>query len=225
MKVAVVIPALNEAGSIAAVLADLPASVRKVVVDNGSTDDTARIAADAGAEVVHEARRGYGAACQAGLRHLASGPPDVVVILDGDHADDPTLLDRLLEPIRDDRADLVLADRSRTADPGALTRVQKYGNRLATLLIRGVTGHRYADMGPFRAIRWSALERLQMRDPTWGWNVEMQIKAVRRGLRVIEIPLPYRARRAGQSKISGDLRGAARASVRIVWAVGRYRLE
>jgi glycosyltransferase involved in cell wall biosynthesis len=223
MRVAVLIPALDEAASLPFVLADLPAVERVVVVDNGSTDDTAAVARACGADVVVEPRRGYGRAVLAGMAHLRADPPDVVVILDADHADPAERLADLVQPIAEDRADLVQTDRTRTADPGALTFTQRYGNALATILIALTTGHRYRDMGPFRAIRWTSLERLGMEDPTYGWNVEMQTKAVRRGLRILEIPLPYRARSRGVSKISGSLRGAARAGVRILWAVMYYR--
>jgi glycosyltransferase involved in cell wall biosynthesis len=193
-----------------------------IVVDNGSTDDTAEVARAAGAEVVSEPRRGYGTAVLAGITALEADPPRVVVILDADHSDRPELLGRLTAPILAGDADMVLSDRSRTAAPGALTRVQRFGNRFATALMWVASGHRYRDMGPFRAIGWDALQSLRMEDPTWGWNVEMQLKAVHAGLRIREIPVPYGARRAGESKISGDLRGATRAGGRILWAVGRY---
>lgn len=221
-SIAVVIPALNEEDALPGVLAALPPSARAIVVDNGSTDRTAEVARAAGATVISEPRRGYGSAVQAGIRWLQEDPPAVLVILDADHADRPELLPHLVDPILEDRADFVLADRTLTAAPGALTRTQRAGNALATSLIRLVTGHRYRDMGPFRALRWSAVVAMDLRDPTYGWNVEMQIKAVRAGLRILEIPLPYGVRRAGRSKISGDLRGAARAGRRILWAVGYY---
>lgn len=229
MRVAVLIPALNEADSLPSVWADLaPLRAageidRVVVVDNGSTDDTAAVARALGAEVVYAPRRGYGTAVQAGLNHVRADPPGVVVILDADHADPIERLPELVAPIRSGAADLVMTDRTRTAEPGALTGVQRFGNRLATTLIHLTTGHRYRDMGPFRAIRFEALERLGLEDPTWGWNVEMQMKAVHHGLKVLELPLPYRARARGRSKISGSLQGAARAGVRILWAVHRYR--
>jgi glycosyltransferase involved in cell wall biosynthesis len=222
MRVAVVIPALNEEASLPAVLADLPPVDRVIVADNGSTDRTAEVARAAGAIVVHEPRRGYGSAVLAGLARLAADPPGIVVILDADHADDPRRLPELIAPIVDGRADLVLSDRSRTAEPGALQPAQRFGNRLATAMIWWSTGHRYRDLGPFRAIRWRALERLEMEDPTWGWNVEMQLKAVQRGLRIVELATPYRARRVGVSKISGTVRGSLRAGGRILWAVRRY---
>ncbi len=225
MRTAAVIPALNEEGSLPRVLADLAAAgvQRIVVADNGSTDRTADIAREAGATVVGEPRRGYGSACLAGLAALRSDPPDVVLIVDGDHAIYIEDLPALLAPLLAGEADLVLGDRTRRAEPGSLTPQQRHGNRLATGLIRGVTGHAYRDMGPFRAIRWTALERLQMEDPTWGWNVEMQIKAVKRGLRVLEVDVGYRNRAAGVSKISGSLRGTLRAGAKILWATWRYR--
>lgn len=221
-QVAVVIPALNEEISLPGVLASLPDGPRVVVVDNGSTDRTAEVARQGGAEVVSEPRRGYGSAVLAGMARLADDPPQALVIIDADHADRPELLAHLVGPILADEADLVLSDRSRTAAPGALSRPQIFGNAFATRLMWGVAGHRFADMGPFRAIRWSSLMALQMRDPTWGWNVEMQLKAVQHGLRIIERAVPYGARRGGRSKISGDLRGVVKAGTRIVWAVGRY---
>ena len=221
--VAVVIPALDEEASLPHVLADLPDGVRVVVVDNGSTDQTAEVAREGGAEVVSEPQRGYGTAVLAGLQHLASDPPRVVVILDADHADHPELLDQLTGPILRDEVDMVLSDRTRTAEPGALEPTQRFGNWFATRLMRLTTGHRFADMGPYRAVRWTSLRSLEMEDPTWGWNVEMQLKAVRRGLRIREVEMPYRRRRAGRSKISGTLRGSAKAGYRILWAVRRYR--
>lgn len=223
LRVAVLIPALDEAESLPGVLASLPAVERVVVIDNGSTDATAAVARAHGAEVVSAPRRGYGTAVQAGIHRLRSDPPDVVVILDADGADPGERLFDLVLPIAAGHADLVSTDRTRTAEPGALTPVQRYGNLLSVWLIARVTGRRYRDMGPFRAIRWSSLVALDMSDPTWGWNVEMQIKAVKLGLRILEVPLPYRARARGRSKISGSLRGAARAGARILWAVNRYR--
>lgn len=221
MRVAVVIPALNEAAALPHLLPRIAAD-RVVVVDNGSTDGTSEVAARLGAEVVGEPERGYGAAVLAGMRHLADDPPDVLVILDADLAHDPEDLALLVDPIARDRADLVLADRSATAEPGALTPPQRFGNALAVALIALRTGARTRDLGPFRAIRWRSLESLGMRDRTWGWNVEMQLKAVQHGLRIREIPLPCRARAHGRSKISGSLVGSVRAGARILWAVHHY---
>jgi glycosyltransferase involved in cell wall biosynthesis len=228
-RIGVVLPALDEAGSLPAVLADLRAlqatglTLDVVLVDNGSTDGTGDIGREAGITVLVEPRRGYGTAVQRGFAHLAADPPAVVVVLDADHADDPLRLPDLVQPVLTDRADLVLADRTLTAEPHALSAVQVFGNALSTWLIARTTGHRYRDMGPFRAIRWESLVQLEMEDPTWGWNVEMQMKAVHHGLRILELPLPYRRRRAGRSKIGGSLTGATRAGVRILQAVRRYR--
>jgi len=198
------------------------ATLSYLVVDNGSTDDTAEVARDLGAQVIHEGRRGYGSACLAGLAYLRDHPPDTVVFLDADFSDHPEEISLLLDPILEDRADLVMGDRTRLATPGALMPQQRFGNALATRLIAWQTGHRYRDMGPFRAIRWNAIESLRMSDPTWGWNVEMQMRAVQHGLRVLEIPVKYRPR-IGQSKISGTLKGSLRAGGKILWAVWRYR--
>lgn len=222
-SVAVVIPALDEAGSIAGVLQALPPGVRAVVVDNGSVDDTPEIARQCGAIVVRARRRGYGTAVLAGFEALRADPPDVVVVLDADHADDPSLIGRLVDPIARGEADLAIGDRSRTAEPGALTTVQRLGNRLAVRAIAMASGRRFHDLGAYRAIRWTCIDKLALVDPTWGFNVEMNLKALRLGLRIVEVPLPYRRRRAGRSKISGTIVGSARAGYRIVRAVQRYR--
>jgi glycosyltransferase involved in cell wall biosynthesis len=220
--IAVVIPALNEADNLTQVIRDLPDGLRVLVVDNGSTDETAAVARAAGALVYLEPKRGYGNAVLRGIEALSTAPPEILVILDADHSDHPELLPRLTQPIEADIADMVLANRTQSAEPGALTPPQRFGNWLATRLISLSTGVSYADMGPFRAIRWSALRALNMSDPTWGWNVEMQMKAAHHNLRILEVSLPYRCRRAGESKISGNMSGAIRAGTRILWAVGRY---
>jgi len=222
VRVAVLIPVLNEELALPRVLAELPAGLRVVVCDNGSTDASAALARAAGAEVVPWPKRGYGGAVQAGLRHLRADPPDAVVIMDGDHSADPDDLPALLGPIERGEADMVLGDRTERAARGSMPPQQVWGNVLATALIRLQTGHRYRDMGPFRAIRWGALERLDMEDPTWGWNVEMQLKALRHGVRVLEVPVRYRTR-IGTSKISGTVSGVARAGAKILWACWRYR--
>jgi glycosyltransferase involved in cell wall biosynthesis len=193
-----------------------------IVVDNGSTDRTAQVARAHGAQVVHEPHRGYGSACLAGMAALA---PDVTVVafMDGDGSDDPADLPRLLEPIVRGDADMVLGSRVLgERETGALTPQQRFGNALATVLLRALHGARYSDLGPFRAIRREALDRLGMRDTSFGWTVEMQIKAARHGLRVQEIPVHYRKRRAGQSKISGTLRGTISAGAKITWTIFRY---
>jgi glycosyltransferase involved in cell wall biosynthesis len=221
LSVGVIIPALNEEQALPAVLAELPPGVDEVlVVDNGSTDRTAEVARQAGARVVREPRRGYGSACLCGLSHL--GCHDVVVFLDGDRSDHPEALPRLIQPIADHRADLVLGSRLLgDREEGAMPPQSVWGNRLACFLMRWLFRVRYTDLGPFRAIRRDALERLAMRDRNFGWTVEMQIKAARAGLRIREIPLPYR-RRIGQSKISGTLKGTLLAGYKILATIFRY---
>jgi hypothetical protein len=172
-----------------------------------------------------ESQRGYGAACLRGVHELTSQmiPPDVVVFLDGDFADDPTELPWLLEPIRAGTADLVIGSRTLgEAEPGALTVQQRVGNRLATTLIRGIYGQKYSDLGPFRAIRLPALVALGMSDRGYGWTVEMQVRAARVGLRVAEVPVSYRKRVAGRSKISSTVKGTLGASYKIVFTILRH---
>ncbi|MEC7518491.1 MAG: glycosyltransferase family 2 protein [Myxococcota bacterium] len=224
MLIDVVIPALDEEEALPHVLAAIPeGAVRRVVVaDNGSRDRTAEVARAAGAEVVREPRRGYGAACLKALAHLRRDPPDVVVFLDGDHSDHPEELPRLLAPIARGEADLVVGSRALGhAERGALTPQQRVGNAIACVALRLVYGARYTDLGPFRAIRWEALERLGMVDLDYGWTVEMQIKAARRRIAHAEVPVSYR-RRIGVSKVSGTLRGTLGASRKILWVLARH---
>ena len=225
MRVAVVIPALNEEEALPQVLADLRAlrPGRVVVVDNGSTDRTAHLALEGGAELVLEERRGYGSACLAGFAHLEENPPEIVVVLDADGSDHVEDLPLLLRPILKGEADLVLGERVSLATRGALLPNQRFGNLLATRLIRRWTGWTYRDMGPFRAVRWEALQLLRMSDPAYGWNVEMQMKAVQHGLRIQEVPVRYRLRGGGRSKISGTLRGTLKAGIGILRAAWRYK--
>lgn len=223
VSVDVVIPALDEEQALPKVIAEVPSTtVRRVVVaDNGSTDRTAEVAAAAGAEVVHEPERGYGAACLAALSHLEADPPDVVVFVDGDYSDHPAELDGLVAPILNDEADLVIGSRvtGRRAS-GALTVQQQVGNAIACRALRMLYGVHYTDLGPFRAIRWSTLQSLAMEDRNFGWTVEMQIKAAKQGVRYQEVPVSYRPR-IGVSKISGTLRGSVRAGAKILWLLGR----
>jgi len=212
------------------VLADLPRTgtgfqVREVVVvDNGSTDRTADVAREAGASVIAEPRRGYGSACLAGLAHLRREPPDLVAFLDADYSDDPSQLPELLEPIVTGRAELAIGSRLRgRPEPGSLTAAQAFGSRLAALLLRFLFGLAATDLGPFRAIRWQALQTLGMRDRDFGWTVEMQARAARMALRVIEVPVRYRPR-VGRSKISGTLRGVLGAGWKILFTIARVRL-
>ncbi len=223
-RIGVIIPALNEEASIGRVLADVPKWVDDiVVVDNGSTDDTASRAAGAGARVVPETRRGYGQACLTGLAAL--GASDIVVFLDGDYSDYPEEMGALVGPILDERADLVIGSRTLGgAERGSLTPQQRVGNWLACRLIRWFWGTRYTDLGPFRAIRASALTGLNMADRTYGWTVEMQVKAARQRLSVLEVPVRYR-RRIGKSKISGTLRGVVAAGAKILGTLFRLALD
>lgn len=226
-SVDVVIPAYNEEASLPLVLAAIPAeSVRRVVVaDNNSTDRTAELAREAGAEVVTAERQGYGSACLAGLGHLRrSGPPDLVVFLDGDYSDHPDELPWVVEPILRGDADLVIGSRTLgQRERGALLPQARVGNVIACVLIRILYRHRYTDLGPFRAVRWDALERLRMRDPDFGWTAEMQVKALRHKLRVAEVPVSYR-KRVGVSKITGTLKGSVLAGYKILTTVFRFSL-
>jgi glycosyltransferase involved in cell wall biosynthesis len=222
MQIAVIIPALNEEQAIGQVLAELPRDLVSdvIVVDNGSTDGTATAAAAAGARVVPEPRRGYGSACLRGIAELRE--PDVVVFLDGDHSDYPEDLPSLVEPIVEDQADLVIGSRALGGpEAGSLTPQQVFGNRFACFLFALIYRRRFTDLGPFRAVRYSSLLELGMADPDFGWTVEMQIKAVKRGLRVLEVPVRYRPR-IGRSKISGTLRGAVLAGHKIVSTILRH---
>ncbi len=208
LPTAVIIPARNEAEGLGRLLPLLRSHslTQVVVVDNGSRDGTAEVGRATGATVVRERRIGYGAACHAGIRALAESVR-IVVFLDADLADDPAELPRLVRPIACGDADLTIGVRVRARrEPGSMTVPQRFGNWLATTLIRLGWRHEYADLGPFRAIERSALDRLDMRDRRFGWTVEMQIRAVEERLRIVEVRVPYR-RRVGRSKISGTVRG------------------
>jgi len=227
-RVVVIIPALNEEASLPFVLRDLPAVGRVIVVDNGSTDRTADVAAAAGATVVAEPKRGYGAACLRGLTAIIelidSGepPPQIVVFLDADYSDEPGGLPDLVQPIFAGVAEFVLGSRLLgQREPGAMPPQSVFGNRLACFLMRVLFGIRYTDLGPFRAIDYRRLTELGMTDRNFGWTVEMQIKAARHGLRTIEVPVPYRCR-IGQSKISGTVWGSLRAGYKILFLIGKY---
>jgi glycosyltransferase involved in cell wall biosynthesis len=217
--VSVIIPALDEEAPIAQVVREclatgLPDDI--IVVDNGSTDQTAQRAREAGATVVAEPRHGYGRACAAGVRAL-SPECDIVVFLDGDGSDCPELMSQLVDPIAEGEYDFVIGSRTRgKREPGSMNFQQLFAGRLAGRLLSILYGIRYTDMCPFRAIRRDSLERLGMREQTYGWNLEMQMKAARAGLRILEVPVNHRCRSGGQSKVSGTLRGTFLAGARII---------
>ena len=224
MRIGVISPARNEAAALPEVLrAILPRVAEVIVVDTASSDGTPDIARRLGARVVAEPRRGYGRACLVGIAAL-SPEVDTVLFMDADAADRPEDLALLLAPIEAGEADLVIGARRRGVERGALTPQQRFGNALACLLIRLVWGVRYTDLGPFRVVRRDALARLGMRDETWGWTVEMQVRAARLGVRVREVPVGYR-RRIGTSKISGTLSGTLRAGWKILWVIGAEALD
>lgn len=223
MRIAVVIPVRDEEASLPLVLASLPRDLLEevVVVDNGSTDRTADVARAHGATTLEEPRRGYGAACLRGIEYLKRTRPDVVVFLDGDYSDHPEEMPRLLDPIRLGESDLVVGSRLLgRREPGALLPQAMAGNWLATRLMRLFYGGRFTDLGPFRAIRFEALVDLGMRDRGFGWTAEMQVRALKRGLRTREVPVSYR-RRVGASKITGTFTGTLRAGAKILWTVFR----
>ncbi len=227
MDIAVVIPALNEADSIGRVIGDLPTDLigRVIVVNNGSTDATEKNATTAGAIVLRETRRGYGWACMKGIQHLLSDPPDILIFLDGDYSDHPEDAAALVAPILSNQADFVIGSRViGDAEAGALLPQARIGNRFACAVIRWVSGVQFTDLGPFRAIRFADLLAMNMSEMTFGWTVEMQIKAVKASLRCAEVPVSYR-RRVGVSKITGTISGTVKASARILLLLARYAFQ
>ena len=224
MNVSVIIPAFNEEESIGKVIADIPKACvgEIIVVDNGSIDRTAEMARAAGARVVQEARKGYGHACLAGIAALNA--PEIVVFLDGDYSDFPSEMSLLIQPILAGDAEMVIGSRIRgVREKGALLPQARFGNALATFLIRLLFHVHYTDLGPFRAIRYEQLLAMDMQDKTFGWTVEMQVKAAKMGLRVCEAPVSYR-KRIGQSKITGTVRGTILAGYKILTTIFGYGL-
>ena len=223
LKVTVIIPALNEAGNISQLVHDVQSTVSAdvIVVDNGSTDSTAKEARQAGATVVREPRRGYGYACAAGV--AAARQADVVVFLDGDGSFAPTDLPALLTPILEGRADLVLGSRELGhIEPGAMPPQQRFGNRLVSRLMNIIYGLSITDLGPYRAVQRGLLSELDMLEMTFGWPTEMIVKATRRGARIVEVPVRYHNRKYGQSKVSGTVRGTLLAGWHILRVTFRY---
>ena len=231
----VIIPAFNEAESIAKVIGDIPDIVSEIiVVNNNSTDATERIANELGATVLKEVRRGYGQACLKGMEYLAasvdmdkfnnstSDPPTIVVFLDGDYSDYPEQLIDIVKPIIEDKMDFVLGARvKKLREKGSMTGPQIFGNWLATSLMRLFYGSKFTDLGPFRAISYEKLLALKMEDRTYGWTVEMQLKVLRKKYSYVEIPVKYR-NRIGVSKVSGTIKGAIFAGVKILGWIIKY---
>lgn len=222
----VIIPAFNEARSIGHVIGDIPAGlVREViVVNNASRDETVLRAEEAGATVLDEPRRGYGYACLKGMAYLDSleHPPDIVVFLDADYSDSPGEMEAVVRPIIEQNVDLVIGSRARgERERGAMQPQQVFGNWLATRLMKLLHNAHFTDLGPFRAIRYDKLKALDMQDKTFGWTVEMQVKAARKGLTFTEVPVSYK-KRIGVSKVSGTLSGTIRAGYKILYTIFKY---
>ena len=225
-RVSVIIPAVDEEKSIGRVLTDIPRTLvdEVIVVDNGSVDNTFREASKYHATVLLENKRGYGYACLKGIDHLRStdNTPDIVVFLDGDYSDYPDELGLLIRPIVEDGVDLVIGSRvPGKREPGSMLPQQVFGNWLATTLIRWLYGARFTDLGPFRAIKYDKLLALDMRDTTYGWTVEMQVKAAKQNLTYAEVPVRYR-KRIGKSKVTGTVKGTIGAGYKILLTIAKY---
>jgi glycosyltransferase involved in cell wall biosynthesis len=222
MKIDVIIPALNEAGNIGDLVRETLAQPinQVIVVDNNSTDDTAQVARNAGARVINESRRGYGYACAAGV---ATSDAEVLIFLDGDFSFLPSEMSRLIAPIAENRADLALGSRELgRIEPGSMPFHQRFGNALVAWLMRVLYRLQLTDLGPYRAVRRDLVLGLDMQELTYGWHTEMIVKAARRHARIIEVPVSYHSRRAGQSKVSGTLRGTILAGYRLLSVTWRY---
>ncbi len=227
-EIKVIIPAVNEGDSIAKVVSELPSSVSEIiVVDNGSTDDTQTNARNAGATVISETRRGYGFACLKGLDYIdkQSKAPDIIVFIDGDYSDYPEELDKVVAPILEDDIDFVIGARKKALrEPGSMTPQQVFGNKLATFLMKILFRARFTDLGPFRAIKYEKLKKLDMQDQTYGWTVEMQLKVLRNNMSYTEVPVRYK-RRIGVSKVSGTVKGTIFAGVKILGWIFKYSIK
>lgn len=225
--ISVIIAALNEEAAIGNVVRAVPRDLADeiIVVDNGSSDRTTKVAEAAGARVVREPRRGYGRAFRAGLRSISPNCA-IIVFLDGDGSDYPEMMDRLVEPIIEGTHDFVIGSRTRgQREAGSMNRHQVFAGYMVGFFLRLLYGVRSTDMGPFRAIRLAALERLGMREETYGWPLEMQMRAARAQLRILEVPVDYRRRAGGHSKIAGTIRGSFLAATRILATLARIAME
>ncbi|MBK6354243.1 MAG: glycosyltransferase family 2 protein [Saprospiraceae bacterium] len=225
MIIDVITPALNEEQAIASVIKDVPSNLVRyfIVCDNGSKDRTVEIARSLGAVVVSEPERGYGAACLKGIEFLNNLPleeqPDIVVFIDADYSDYPEEIPELIRPILENKADLVIGSRVLgDAERGSLNFVQRFGNALATLLIRCIYGYQFTDLGPFRAIKFKTLQELGMKDRNYGWTVEMQIRVAKLKIRATEVPVNYK-NRIGKSKVSGTVKGSILAGYKIIYTI------
>lgn len=226
MVVKVIIPAFNEENGVGQVIAEIPKHLVSeiIVVNNASTDRTVHVALTAGATVLHEPVSGYGRACLKGIEYLkaSAAKPDIVVFLDADYSDHPEELEHVIRPILNQEADLVIGSRALgSKENGSMTPQQIFGNWLATRLLKLFYGVAFTDLGPFRAITYSRLIELDMQDKTYGWTVEMQLKAAKSGFRCVEVPVRYR-KRIGFSKISGTVKGTIMAGYKILYTIFRY---
>lgn len=223
--ITVIIPAFNEEKSIGKVVSDIPRDLVEhvIVVNNNSNDNTVEVAKSAGAIVLDEPRRGYGWACLKGIEKSRELKTDIVVFMDGDYSDYPEEIVKVIAPILEDNHDMVIGSRVLgKREKGSLTPQQVFGNWLATKLIRLFYGARFTDLGPFRAIKSDALEQLKMADKTYGWTIEMQIKASKEKMKFCEVPVNYR-KRIGVSKVSGTIKGTVLAGIKIIFAIFKYR--
>ncbi len=227
-RIIVIIPAFNEEASIGKVIQEIPEIVSEIiVVSNNSTDSTAEVAKEAGATVLFEARKGYGYACLKGMDYISekSEKPTIIVFLDGDYSDYPAELSNIVEPIIKDNYDMVIGSRvKKWREKGSMTFPQRFGNGLATFLMKLFFNANFSDLGPFRAIKYDKLLQLNMQDKTYGWTVEMQLKAIKQNFTYIEVPVHYK-NRIGVSKVSGTFKGAIFAGVKILTWIFKYSFK
>ncbi|MFY0650397.1 MAG: glycosyltransferase family 2 protein [Cyclobacteriaceae bacterium] len=226
-SIKVIIPAFNEQNAVGMVIDEIPKNLVEevIVVDNGSTDNTCEIAREKGATVLKEERRGYGRACLKGIHYIIAqqgSKPDIVVFLDGDHSDYPEQMPSLIKPITEQGIDLVIGSRVKgEKERGSMTPQQVFGNWLATMLIRNLYGVSFSDLGPFRSVKYDSLIKMDMQDKTYGWTVEMQLKAAKLKMSTTEVAVNYR-KRIGVSKVSGTVKGTILAGYKIIYTIFKY---